>query len=173
MLRRLLHRLFPPTDSRKSSYSFGPQPNVILDVIFDRGLFFLSIHNIGDQPARRVSVRLDQPLLGLEGSKDISALPLFQNIEFLAPHKAIATFVDTSASYFSRGNPTQITAKIRYQDLHGVGHERMISHNLEIYKEVAYVLSRNEPVTSPSAAPSHWRIFPDADSTAERPVQEF
>src|SRR5260370_37340733 len=96
----------PDTRKKKSSKpepTESPGPGVIVDFIFDEGLFFIAISNVSDQPAYRVSVKFDCRIYGL-GGKDICALPLFRNIEFLAPHKTITTFLDSSGSYFSKGS---------------------------------------------------------------------
>src|ERR1043166_547096 len=93
-------------------------PDVIVDFVFDEGLFFISISNISDTPAYRVSVKFDPKICRLDG-KDLTALPLFQNIEFLAPHKDIVMFLDSSGSYFSQGGPTKVSARISYQDAQG------------------------------------------------------
>lgn len=85
------------TQARRRGDSIGP--HVILDVVFEDGLLFLSLRNIGARPAVQVSVRFDRPIVGLEGEREISALPLFTNLEFLAPGREIRTFLDRSASY--------------------------------------------------------------------------
>ena len=115
------------------------KPEVIVDFIFDNGLVFISVSNIGDKPAFKVSVEFDKKIFGVEGNKEISALPLFRNIEFLSPRKDIVTFLDTSASYFRRGEPTKISATISYQDSSGTKYTTTITHDLEIYKEIGYV----------------------------------
>lgn len=117
----------------------SPKPEVIVDFIFDNGLLFISISNIGDKPAFRVSIKFDKKIFGVEGSKEISALPLFQNIEFLPPQKEILTFLDTSCTYFRREEPTKISAQISYQDHREKKYTTTINHNLEIYKEIGYI----------------------------------
>ncbi len=114
-------------------------PDVILDVIFEDGLLFLSIRNIADGPAYKVLVHFDERILGLEGTKEISDMPLFRNLEFLAPGKEIRTFLDSSASYFGRKQPTDIVAHISFQDADGAIHTRTIHHNLDIYRSIGYV----------------------------------
>lgn len=114
-------------------------PDVILDFIFDDGLFFISIDNIGDKPAYKVSVKFDCRLLGVNGTKEISALPLFQNIEFLAPHKRIVAFLDQSSSYFARKEPTKISALVSYLDSEQRKYAVTINHDLEIYREIGFV----------------------------------
>lgn len=112
---------------------------VIVDFVFDNGLFFISIKNIIDEPVFKISIKFDKKIFGVEGSKEISALPLFQNIEFLPPQKEIMTFLDTSASYFKRREPTKISARISYQDSKGTIYSTTIKHNLEIYKKIGYI----------------------------------
>lgn len=112
---------------------------VIVDFVFDNGLFFISIKNIIDEPMFKISIKFDKKIFGVEGSKEISALPLFQNIEFLPPQKEIMTFLDTSASYFKRREPTKISARISYQDSKGTKYSTTIKHNLEIYKKIGYI----------------------------------
>ncbi len=116
-------------------------PDVIIDFIFENGLFYISIKNIGDKPAYRVSIKFNNQILGVEGTKEVSSMPLFQNIEFLAPSGEIRTFLDTSASYFQSENPTEITSKIVFYDRYGIKLNRTIKHNLEIYREIGYTRS--------------------------------
>jgi len=113
-------------------------PDVIVDFVFDDGLFFISISNISDTPAYKVSIKFDRKICRLDG-KDLAALPLFQNIEFLAPHKEIVMFLDSSASYFRQGGPTKVSARISYQDAQGTKKVTTINHDLEIYKAIGFI----------------------------------
>jgi hypothetical protein len=115
------------------------RPDVILDFIFDDGLLFISINNIGDKPAYKVSVEFDCKIYGLGGTKEVSNLPLFRNIEFLAPHKQIITFLDHSNSYFSVKGPTKISARIVFLDSAERKHVVNIKHDLEIYREIGFI----------------------------------
>jgi hypothetical protein len=120
------------------------QPEVILDFIFEGGLFFIVIKNISAFPARDVSVQFDKSFTGVEGTRDISALPLFRKIPFLAPQKEIMAFLDTSASYFHRRQPTKIQATITYRDNSGAPHKAVVKHDLGIYKGIGYIPGRSE-----------------------------
>jgi hypothetical protein len=113
-------------------------PEVILDVVFEEGLFFLAIANTGNRPALKVSCRFDEPFSGLGGTKDVSRLPLLRNIEFLAPRKQVRTLLDASASYFARGEPTKLSATVSFRDERGVRSEKRVVHDLAIYREIAY-----------------------------------
>jgi len=115
------------------------QGAVILDVIFEDGLLFLAVQNLGDAPARRVSVRFDRALPGSGGRIDVAALALFRNIEFLAPRKSIRTFLDTTASWFARAAPTRFAARVTYVDAAGRRRSATVAHDLEIYRDIGYV----------------------------------
>lgn len=120
---------------KEKAPSKGPQ--VIVDFVFDQGLFFIAVKNISDMPAYKVSVKFDHKIFGLGGAREVSALPLFRNIEFLAPQKEIATFLDTSDSYFARRQPTKVKVQISYTDAEGDKHNVAIAHDLEIYRDLA------------------------------------
>ncbi len=113
-------------------------PDVIVDFVFDEGLFFISVSNISDQPAYKVSVTFDRKIPRLDG-KNVATLPLFRNIEFLAPHKEIVMFLDSSGSYFSKKRPTKISARISYEDAQGAKRVVTIKHDLEIYRALGFI----------------------------------
>src|SRR5262245_4313098 len=112
------------------------RPDVIVDFVFDEGKFFIAVENIGERPAVDVSVRFDQPFTGV-GERKVSTLPLFKGIPFLAPRRRIVTFLDTSASYFARRQPTSLSATVRYADIDGVKYKLVIRHDLAIYRDVS------------------------------------
>jgi hypothetical protein len=137
------------TESTKGKQTEAPKalaPAVIVDFVFDEGLFFISVRNIGAQPAYKVSTKFDHKILGLGGAREISALPLFRNIEFLAPGREIRAFLDSSESYFARKQPTKITTEVLYRDSDGEKHKVSILHDLDIYRELPFI-SKAEPVT--------------------------
>jgi hypothetical protein len=113
--------------------------DVILDVVFDRGLLFLLLENTGDRPAHAVRVKFGERFSGVGGTKRIDRLALFRKLEFLAPHKAIEVFLDRSASYFARGEPTRITAAISWRTSSGERQRSTIVHDLEIYRDLGYI----------------------------------
>jgi hypothetical protein len=121
----------PATDDRR--------PEVVLDVVFEDGLLFLAVSNLGDAPALRVSCRFGGKLRGLGGTKDVSRLALFENIEFLPPGREIRTLLDTTASYFARDEPTRLSVTTAYADAGGRSYETTVDHDLAIYRELAYV----------------------------------
>ena len=124
-----------------------PRPDVIVDFIFEDGLLFVAVANIGSQPAQRVHVAFDPPFKGLGGDVSIPELPLFRNIEFLAPSRSIRTLLDSSAAYFTRREPEQVTATISYYDRSGQQFSCAIKHDLAIYRDITFVpkVERNNP----------------------------
>jgi hypothetical protein len=115
------------------------RPEVVLDVLFEDGLLFLALANIGDAPALKVSCRFRRKLRGLGGTKDVSKLPLFESLAFLGPGREIRTLLDSAASFFARGEPTNVYAKTVYVDAAGHSYETTVEHELAIYRELAYV----------------------------------
>ena len=118
----------------------GHAPDVIVDFIFDSGLLFVSVENIGAVPALKISVRFDKSFYGSDQKKDLSRLPLFRAIEFLAPKKAIRTLIDTSTSYFARKQPKRLSAVITFRDRSGRTYKSVIAHDLQIYEDISYVV---------------------------------
>ena len=116
-----------------------PRPDVIVYFLFEDGMLFVAVQNIGSQPAQRVHVAFDPPFKGLGGTASIHELPLFRNIEFLTPSRSIRTLLDSSAAYFARREPEQITATISYSDRSGQKFSCTILHDLAIYRDIAFV----------------------------------
>jgi hypothetical protein len=123
------------------------RPDVIVDFLFEDGMLFVAVQNIGTEPAQRVHVAFDPPFKGLGGTASIAELPLFRNIEFLAPARSVRTLLDSSAAYFARQEPEQITATISYSDRSGQKFSCKILHDLAIYRDIAFVpkSERNSP----------------------------
>lgn len=117
----------------------GGRPDVIVDVVFEDGLLFLAVSNIGDRPALDVRTTFNRKLVGLGGTKDVAALPLFRNIPFLAPGKEIRTLLDSTASWFARRRARTFVVRIAYRDAEKEEYTASMTHDLEIYREIAYV----------------------------------
>ena len=120
---------------REESHDAG----VILDVVFDQGLLFMVVENLTDRPAHAVRIKFDKPFRGVGGTKQMQRLALFRKLEFLAPYKAIEVFLDRSASYFARDEPTPLTAAISWRTPDGARRSTTVHHDLEIYRDLAYI----------------------------------
>ena len=115
------------------------EADVILDVVFDRGLLFLVLENTGDRAAHGVRVKFGERFSGVGGAKRIDRLALFRKLEFLAPRKSIEVFLDRSADYFARDEPEQLTAAISWRTPDGERRRTTIVHDLEIYRDLGYI----------------------------------
>lgn len=140
-----------PRDDRKisgedsiSEYARSRVPEVILDVTFKDGLFFITLKNIGQGPAYKVRTEFDREIYGCEGTIKINSLALFKQIEFLPPSKEITIFLDMAYSYFKGKQPNLISATITYLDTQKHKHASQVKHNLEIYKRFPYMSNKSE-----------------------------
>jgi hypothetical protein len=116
-----------------------PRPlDVLLDVVFERGLLFLELRNLGREPALEVSCAFDPPLRGLGGTRNVTALPLFRNVTLLAPGRSIRTLLDTSAAWFARGEPTSVRVTVSWSTPVGERRSAELHHDLSIYRDLAY-----------------------------------
>jgi len=115
------------------------EAEVILDVVFDSGLLFLVVANTGDRPAHNVRIRFGEPFSGVGGAKRIDRLSLFRKLQFLAPQKSIPVFLDHSAAYFARGEPTRLTAAIVWRTPAGERRTSTVHHDLEIYRDLGFI----------------------------------
>jgi hypothetical protein len=133
------HTAVPPRAPREA--------DVLVDVELEDGLLYLALVNLGDLPAHRVRVRLDPPLRGLGGRTRIDRLALFRRLELLAPHKRIRTLLDRPALLFARDEPTRFTATAVWRTDAGGRSERTVTHDLEIYRDLAVL----DPEVTPRA----------------------
>ncbi len=114
-------------------------PNVIVDVLFDKGLLYLVIKNHSHAEAFDIQIAFDKEFSGVQGTRKISNLEIFKHLTYLAPMKEIPIFWDVALAYFSRDEPTDLTVRISWSDLDGKDHAKSISHNIGIYRELGYI----------------------------------
>jgi hypothetical protein len=111
-------------------------PGVVVDVVFEEGLLFLAVRNISSRPAYRVRARF-RPAIG--GVRRVSRLALFRRLEFLAPGREIRTLLDSAARYFGRDEPGAFQVTVTYETADGRRHRHVVPHDLEIYRDLAWV----------------------------------
>jgi hypothetical protein len=126
------------------------EPDVFLDFVFEDGLLFVEVGNATLRPAEVVEIKFGQSFGGLGGRVDFSKLRLFRRIEYLAPGRRIRALLDSSAAYFARKEPTKLTATIRFRDQEGKRHERTVTHDLAIYRDLPYVVQPCVTATRPA-----------------------
>lgn len=117
----------------------APAPQVILDFEFSHGLLSVVVRNLGDGPALDVKVEFDKAFKGLGGTREMNRLALFSKLRFLAPGREIRTLLDSSAAYFARKEPTLLAATVSYRTPAGERRRDVITHDLSIYRDLAYV----------------------------------
>lgn len=115
------------------------EPEVIVDFIFEQGLLHVSVANIGATAAHKIRVKFDQPFRGLGGTREISKLRLFRNLEFLPPGKQISSLIDTAPAFFERREPLKLAATISFLDRFGTRYERLVNHDLSVYTDISFV----------------------------------
>lgn len=112
--------------------------DVVLDVVYEDGLFHLELVNLGPQPALHVACTFEPALTGLDGRR-LGELPLFRDLPFLMPGKRIRTLLDASAAWFAREEPTRIAAVVSWRERSGDTRRQTIEHDLEIYRDLTHV----------------------------------
>ena len=117
-------------------------PDVILDLILRDRVFYLVLENRREYPVSEVRVEFRRKLVGLGGAVEISALALWDRLEFLAPGKAIEVPVDRAEVFFAREKATKITATVAYTDPEGGRFQAVISHDFAAYRDFPGILVR-------------------------------
>ncbi len=74
------------------------EDGVVVDVVFDTGLLYLELANLGDRPAVDVSCRFEPSLVDAHG-RPLADLALFRHLSFLAPRRRIRSLLGPSAGY--------------------------------------------------------------------------
>lgn len=110
------------------------QPYVILDILYESGLLYISVQNIGNQPAHHVRVAFDRSIPGID-ERPVNDLNLFQNLKFLPPGKALTTFLNRSDIYFQKEFPKQFEVTVEFQDEQKKKYQNKIQHDLSIYED--------------------------------------
>ena len=115
------------------------EADVVLDVELERGLLFLVLRNLGDLPAHTVRVRFEQPLHGLGGERRVDRLQIFRRLEFLGPGRHIRVFLDRTALFFGRDEPTELAVTVTWRTDREKRRRRQIRHDLAAYRDFPYL----------------------------------
>lgn len=107
----------------------------MLDTALEKGLVWLIVENVGDASAHRISVRFSRRLMGLGGQVEVSALPLFKDLGFLAAGKSHRIVLDRADLVLSGRRSYVFTAIVDFQDDRGRKHTSKARHNLGIYQQ--------------------------------------
>lgn len=138
----------PPAKKNKPTKDdLSTQPDVILDILFDSGLFYISVQNIGNQPAHRVRITFDQPIPGID-EQPVNDLNLFRHLEFLPPAKALNTFLNRADLYFQAEAPARFEVTVDFRDAQNKKFQNKIKHDLSIYEDKQIVSVTHTQPTS-------------------------
>lgn len=124
--------------TKDSSSSTELDDGVVVDVVFESGVLFLELANLAQRPALNVRCAFEPTLLDLEG-RDVAKLRLFRRVEFLGPGRRIRTLLDSTPGYFARKAATRFTVEARYERLDGSRGATKVTHDLEIFRDLAYL----------------------------------
>jgi hypothetical protein len=113
--------------------------DVIVDVELERGLLFLVIENLGKLPAHNIRVRFEQPLHGLGGDRRVDRFQIFRRLEFLGPRRRIRVFLDRTALFFGRDDPTELKVTVTWRTDRGERRRREIRHDVAAYRDFPYL----------------------------------
>lgn len=130
--------------NQMTNQSYYDHPEVIFDVIFEKGVFYFSIKNITHLPAHSVRISFDKKIKGVREEVDFSKMKIFKELEYLAPHKEIKIFLDVAASYLESKQPSKFVVSIKWLDSDKKPFYRKIPHNLNAYKDLGYTSFSDE-----------------------------
>lgn len=127
----------PPAASTSSTPSHeSRRAEVVLDVDVDDDRVHLVLANCGTAVATDIRVEFSRPLIGLGGSLDISALPVFAHLGVLRPGRTLRVFWDAAPSLLhGREQAAPFTATVSWHE-RSKSHERAsYHHDLSIYRQ--------------------------------------
>lgn len=110
---------------------------VVVDVVFEDGVFYLELANLADRPALNVACSFDAPLIDAQG-RDVSELGVFRHVAFLGPRRRLRTLLDSLPGYFGREWATNVAVTVEYERPGAPRSATKVSHDLQIYRELAY-----------------------------------
>jgi hypothetical protein len=112
---------------------------VILDFVFERGLLFITLSNIGAAPAYDISVTFDHRIPAVDGGSPVNELGLFQRLKFIPPQKRITSLVSSYSSYCTSGGPMELEVRVYFHDSRGRRHVNVIKHDLSAYRDIRHI----------------------------------
>jgi hypothetical protein len=109
---------------------------VVLDVEVDHDRVHLIVANCGDAVATEIRVEFSRVLLGVGGSVDMSALPLFKRLGVLRPGRALRIFWDAAPTLVTgRGQAPSFVATVSWNERCGPRQRAEYHHDLSIYRQ--------------------------------------
>jgi hypothetical protein len=110
---------------------------VVVDVVFEDGVLYLELANLADRPAVKVACSFDRPLVDVQG-RNVSELRLFRKVEFLGPRRRIRTLLDMVPGCLGRKRTKRFVVSVEYERPGEDRRTTKVTHDLELYRELAY-----------------------------------
>jgi hypothetical protein len=110
---------------------------VVLDVDVEHDRVHLVLANCGDAVATDVQVEFSRGLLGIAGSVEISALPVFKRLGVLRPGKSIRIFWDAAPALLA--DPSQagpFAASVSWNERGRPRQRAEYQHDLSVFKHL-------------------------------------
>jgi hypothetical protein len=108
---------------------------VVLDVDVEGDRVHLVLANCGNAVATGVRVEFSRTLMGLGGSLDVSALPVFAHLGVLRPGKSLRIFWDSAPSLLQSGErASPFTATVSWNERSRPRQHAQYQHDLSIYR---------------------------------------
>jgi hypothetical protein len=116
---------------------------VVLDVDVDHDRVHLILANCGDAAAMDVQVEFSRPLVGIGGTLDVSALPVFKRLGVLRPGRVLRIFWDAAPTLITRrGHPSPFVATVSWSERRRPRQRAEYHHDLSIYEHWPESLGR-------------------------------
>jgi hypothetical protein len=106
----------------------------VVDVVFETGLLYLELANLGHRPAVDVSCRFEPPLVDAHG-RPLPELALFRHLSFLAPQRRIRSFLGPTGDYTET-----LSVTVEYARAGGERETTRLSHDLAAFGQLSYVV---------------------------------
>jgi hypothetical protein len=126
----------PPAPARPDTAHESRSAEVVLDVDVDDDRVHLVLANCGTAVATDVRVEFSRTLIGLGGSLEVSALPVFSHLGVLRPGRTLRIFWDAAAALLhSREKAGPFTATVSWSERSRPHQRAQYHHDLSIYRQ--------------------------------------
>lgn len=113
--------------------------SVYLDVVFDEGLMFFELCNVGQHSVTNIRVAFDKPLLGID-NVDISKLNIFNYLAFLPAGKRIRILLDTAQSFQLKRQRSTLKVTLRWKSGR-TALKTIVRHDFRAYADFPHVVA--------------------------------
>ncbi len=120
----------------KNPESLTRDTAVIVDVVLESGVLLLRLANIGAKPVTDVRVKCSRKIMGMAGRVNIGDLPIFTDLDFLAPWRAIDVPVDRASVFFAYDKAEPLIVTVSYVDVEGRSIQAEMRHTLSVWRDM-------------------------------------